>query len=435
MAATVSPNPEMTDTIFALSSGRPPAGVAVVRLSGPASCAVAERLAGRKLAPRQAILAALRDPDSGLIDRGYVIAFPAPASFTGEDVVEFQIHGGQAVIAALLDFLAKQPGLRLAEAGEFTRRAFENGKLDLTQAEGLADLIDARTEAQRRQALSQAGGGLRDVADRWRAAIVALMAEAEAGLDFADEDDVDVSDGTGAIGALHDEIATELARAPIGERLRDGLTIAVVGEPNVGKSSLVNILARRPVAIVSPSPGTTRDVIEVALDLGGVPATLIDTAGLREAADPVEAEGIARARARAAEADLVLHVAETQPALPLGQVVLSKCDLYARPEGVHSGGLCVSAKTGAGIADLEQWLVDWATAQLPASEPALITRRRQRDALAEARDALGEAVEASDPVLRAEYLRLASRALAALVGRVGVEEVLGEIFGRFCIGK
>lgn len=425
----------MSDTIFALSSGRPPAGVAVVRLSGPASLGVAERLTGKTLSPRQVILASLRDPDGGLIDRGYAIAFPAPASFTGEDVVEFQIHGGQAVIAALLDCLAKQPGLRAAEAGEFTRRAFENGKLDLTQAEGLADLIDARTDAQRLLALAQACGGLRDVAERWRAAILALMAEVEAGLDFSDEEDVDVSDGTAAIAALHDELASELARAPIGERLRDGLTIAVVGEPNVGKSSLVNILARRSVAIVSPIPGTTRDLIEVALDLGGVPATLIDTAGLRESVDPVEAEGIARARARAAEADLVLHVADAPPPIALGQLILNKCDLTTRPAGVDSGILTISAKTGAGIADLEQWLVEWAKAKVPAGEPPLITRRRQRDALIVARESLADAVDAVDPVLRAEYLRLASRALAALVGRVGVEEILGEIFGRFCIGK
>ena len=257
------------DTIFALSSGRPPAGVAVVRVSGRDSFDIARRLTGQVPVPRSAQLTTVRNPETGdIVDRGLVLAFRGPASFTGEDVVEFQIHGGPAVIDALLICLAGL-GLRHAEPGEFTRRAFENGKLDLSQAEGLADLLEARTESQRVQALALVGGRLREQAELWRTAIIGLMTNAEAGLDFSDEGDVVTDEGTAAILTLQTELAEELARSTFGLKVRDGFSVAIVGEPNVGKSSLLNALARRDVAIVSDVPGTTRDLIEVALDLGG----------------------------------------------------------------------------------------------------------------------------------------------------------------------
>ena len=423
------------DSIFALSSGRPPAGVAVMRLSGPASFDVARQLIGRVPPPRTATLATLRDPaDQSVIDRGLVIAFESPATFTGEDVVEFQLHGGAAIIDYLLSCLERM-GLRHAEPGEFTRRAFDNGKLDLSQAEGLADLIDARTETQRQQALSQAGGRLREGAERWRNAILALMASAEAGLDFSDEADVVLGNNDLAIMALRNELAGHLAQAAVGERVRDGFTITVVGEPNVGKSSLVNALSQRDVAIVSDSPGTTRDLIEVPLDLAGVAVTLVDTAGLRDSLDPVERQGIARARARAAAADLVLHVAVTAPAVPLGVVVLNKCDAMDMADGRRGDVMHVSAHTGAGLAELEHWLVAWAQRQVSQAEPALISRRRQRSALTRSVAHLEEAMHQDDPVLRAESLRLSARALDEITGRVGAEDVLDGVFGRFCIGK
>lgn len=424
------------DTIYALSSGRPPAGVAVVRLSGPRAPAALDQLAGRVPPPRVATLAALRDPrDGSLIDRALVLSFPAPASFTGEDVVELHVHGGVAVVEAVLRALGRIDGLRLAEPGEFSRRAFDNGKLDLTQAEGLADLISAQTDAQRRLALAQAGGLLRDRAERWRGAIVRLLAMAEAGIDFSDEEDVDAGSDAGAIAALRDEIAHALDDGRVGERLRDGLAIAVIGAPNVGKSSLINALARREVAIVSEIAGTTRDPIEVALDLGGVAATLIDTAGLRDSDDPIEAEGIRRARARAAAADLVLHVSDRPDPAPVGQRVVNKIDASGLAPGRAGDALQVSARTGAGLAALERWLIDWAATATRGDEPPLIARARQRTALADAVARLDDALGEDDAVLHAESLRLAARALGRVTGIVDVEEVLGEIFGRFCIGK
>lgn len=424
------------DTIYALSSGRPPAGVAVVRLSGPQALAALATLAGRVPAPRAATLAALRDPaDGALIDRALVLGFPAPASFTGEDVAEMHVHGGVAVVEALLGALGRIAGLRLAEPGEFSRRAFDNGKLDLTQAEGLADLIAAQTDAQRRLALAQAGGLLRDRAEAWRATIVRLLAMVEAEIDFSDEDDVDAGSDRAAIAALRDDIARALDDSRIGERLRDGLAITVIGAPNVGKSSLINALARREVAIVSDIAGTTRDMIEVALDLGGVPATLIDTAGLRDTDDPVEAEGIRRARARAASADLILQVSDGKDPAAIGQPVVNKIDAGDTPPGHRDGVIYLSAKSGAGLEVLEAWLIDWAARVTRTDEPPLIARARQRTALVDARERLDEALAERDPVLHAESLRLAARALGRVTGMVDVEELLGEIFGRFCIGK
>lgn len=423
------------DTIFALSSGRPPAGVAVVRVSGRDSFDTARRLTGRDPTPRLAQLSTIYDPaTSERIDHGLILGFPSPASFTGEDVIEFQIHGGPAVVDALLTCLDRC-GLRHAEPGEFTRRAFDNGKLDLTQAEGLADLLEARTEFQRVQALSLAGGRLREGAERWRSLILGLMANAEAGLDFSDEGDVATDDDTRAIGELRDELNDQLSRSAFGLKVRDGFTIAIVGAPNIGKSSLLNALAQRDVAIVSETPGTTRDLIEVSLNLGGVAVTLVDTAGLRETDDLVEQQGIARARARADSADLVLHLVETEPMERLGKLIFSKCDIGGRVGGWSGDNLHVSARTGAGLRELEGWLVDWAGSQVGSGEPALISRLRQQDSLARTIECLEEAIQQGDSVLRAESLRLAARALDEITGRVGTEQVLDGVFGRFCIGK
>ncbi len=303
-----------TDTIFALSSGRPPAAIAVVRISGPRAGDALRALMGRLPSPRQAALARLRDPGSGeIVDEALALWFPGPNSETGEDTAELQLHGGRAVIAAVFAALSRIEGLRPAEAGEFTRRAFENGKLDLTAVEGLADLIGAETQAQRRQAFRQMKGLLGDRAESWRKRLIEALALVEARIDFSDEADVPeglVAPALNAAQQLRSEIAEALAGAARGERLRDGLVVAIAGPPNAGKSTLLNRIAKREAAIVSPIPGTTRDVIEVHLDLDGYPVTLLDTAGIRDSADPVEQEGVRRARDRAAAADLVLWVVD-----------------------------------------------------------------------------------------------------------------------------
>src|SRR4030081_3814286 len=302
-------------TIFALSSGRPPSAISIVRVSGPQARAALTALAGTTPAPRLATRALLRDPAQQPIDDAVVLWFPGPASATGEDVTEFHVHGGRAVLAALFAALSSFENTRAAESGEFTRRAFENGKLDLTEAEGLDDLIHADTDRQRRQALRQLKGLLGDKARSWRAQIIEASALIEAGIDFADEGDVPaelIVPALAKITALHEEIEEVLAAQGRSERLRDGLVVAIAGPPNVGKSTLMNQLARREVAIVSPHAGTTRDVIEIQLDLDGYPVTVIDTAGIRETDDPVEHEGVRRARARAAEADLVLWLGGAQ---------------------------------------------------------------------------------------------------------------------------
>ena len=305
-------------TIFALSSGRPPAAIAVVRVSGPQAGAALKALIGRVPEPRKAVLAHVREPQSGeVIDEVLALWFPAPHSETGEDVAELQLHGGHAVVAGVLDALGKIEGCRLAEAGEFTRRAFENGRLDLTAVEGLADLIAAETPAQRRQAFRQLKGLIGDRAEDWRRRLIEALALIEARIDFSDEADVPedlMGPALHAAQQLRDEIAEALADGGRGERLREGLVVAIAGPPNAGKSTLLNRLARREAAIVSPYPGTTRDVIEVHLDLGGYPVTLLDTAGIRESDDPVEQEGVRRARGRAADADLVLWVTDLSDA-------------------------------------------------------------------------------------------------------------------------
>src|SRR3954469_5378533 len=300
-------------TIFALSSGRPPSALAVVRVSGPSASLVLTALAGKLPAPRQASRRLLHDGVGQPIDDSVVLWFPGPGSATGEDICEFHVHGGRAVLAALLAAISKIPNTRAAEPGEFTRRAFENGKLDLTEAEGLDDLVHADTDRQRRQALRQLKGLLGDKARGWRAQIIEALALIEAGIDFSDEGDVPaelIAPALAKVKQLHDEIQEVLATQGRSERMRDGLLVAIAGPPNVGKSTLMNQLARREVAIVSPHAGTTRDVIEVQLDLDGYPVTVIDTAGIRETDDPVEQEGVRRARARAAEADLVLWLAD-----------------------------------------------------------------------------------------------------------------------------
>lgn len=421
----------MPDTIFALSSGALPAGIAVVRVSGPDAFAALVTLAGRVPDRRVATLAPLHDGDA-LIDRALVLAFPSPASATGEDVAEFHVHGGPAVVAALLSCLGKQPGLRPARPGEFTRRAFDNGRIDLSQAEGLADLVAAETEAQRRTAQAQLDGAARTQVEAWRNAILDLRADAEAGLDFAEaEDDVAPDPGsTATLGRLIGELEAAVSDAPRAVALREGLTVVVSGLPNAGKSSLVNMLSRREVAIVSPHPGTTRDAIEVRLDLGGVLVTLVDTAGLREATDPVEAEGIARARARADTADLVLSLwCEGEPPVS-GVPVRTKIDCSTW----NSGGLAVSNVTGAGIDRLTGWLADWAQATVRPTDPPILGQQRHRAACAAALAALRE-TDVDDPVLCAESLRAAGAALAAVTGAMGVEDVLDRVFARFCIGK
>ncbi|MET4261976.1 tRNA modification GTPase [Bradyrhizobium sp. S3.12.5] len=428
-------------TIFALSSGRPPSAIAMVRVSGPQAGLVLTTLAGKLPAPRQASRRLLRDGADQPIDDAVVLWFPGPGTATGEDVAEFHVHGGRAVLAALLAAISKIPNTRAAEPGEFTRRAFESGKLDLTEAEGLDDLIHADTDRQRRQALRQLQGLLGDRARDWRERIIEASALIEAGIDFSDEGDVPaelMAPAVKAIQALHDEITKVLAAQGHSERLRDGLVVAIAGEPNVGKSTLMNQLARREVAIVSPHAGTTRDVIEVQLDLDGYPVTIIDTAGIRETDDPVEQEGVRRARARAEDADLVLWLVEgTRAVDPSGGqvwIVRNKIDLAGAGSPGEFG---ISASRGDGIPELVEALVKFAADFIGTTEGALVTRARQRDLLARASDSLRRSLELVEEgeELAAEELRAAAYALGRLLGRVDVEDVLGAIFQKFCIGK
>ncbi len=394
--------------------------------------------------PRRASLRALRDPRSGeLLDRALLLFFPGPASYTGEDMLEIQHHGGTAVVAALLDSLGRLPGLRLAEPGEFTRRAFLSGRLDLTEAEAVADLVDATTRAQARLALRQLEGTLGRLCEDWRGRVLGLLAEVEAEIDFAAEEGDVPEDLSSRLGERLDTLIREMRAAlddgGCGERLRAGIAVAVTGAPNVGKSSLVNRLARRDVAIVTAIPGTTRDVIEVPLELDGLPVTLLDTAGLRETDDPVEAEGVRRARARAAAADLRLHLVEAgagpwpEPG-PDTLLVVNKIDLM-RPVDLPAGAVAVSCATGEGLDTLVARIAERARALVGTGTESVITRARHREALAETVAALERARGAGEPALLAEDLRLAARALGRITGRVDVEEVLDRIFARFCIGK
>jgi len=450
-------------TIFALSSGRPPAAIAVVRVSGPRVGAALEKLIGRVPEPRQATLVRVRDPATGeAIDEALVLWFPAPRSETGEDVAELQLHGGHAVIAGVLDALGRIEGCRPAEAGEFTRRAFENGRLDLTAVEGLADLIAAETEVQRRQAFRQLKGLIGDRAEAWRRALIEAQALVEARIDFSDEADVPENLVDAALHAaqqLRSEIAAALADRRRGERLRDGLVVAIAGPPNAGKSTLLNRLARREAAIVSPYPGTTRDVIEVHFDLGGYPVTLLDTAGIRDSADPVEQEGVRRARVGAASADLVLWVIDVSAAgLAVGNsnrnvsksdtwLIQNKIDLAVDKLCIscESGSdvsspvtFPISAVTGGGMDALLAALTAFAQNYFSATEPALVTRARHRRALEDTVAALDRALAeraSGREELIVEELRAAATTLGRLTGRVDVEDILDVIFRDFCIGK
>jgi tRNA modification GTPase len=428
-------------TIFAVASGAGRAAVAVMRLSGPASGAALRALAGRLPIPRQASLRRLRH-DGVALDRALVLWFPGPASYTGEDSAELHLHGGPAVVAAVADALVAL-GLHPAEPGEFTRRAFLNGKLDLTAAEGIADLIAAETEAQRRQALRQAEGGLAARHAEWAARLTRLLARQEAFIEFEEEDlpsDLDAQVTLDA-AALRDEMAALLAEAPRAERLREGVAVAILGAPNAGKSSLLNALVEREAAIVSARAGTTRDVVEVRLVLGGVPVTLADTAGLRDTTDEIEAEGVRRALARAEAADLRLlaFATGTPPdaatwALrgPDALVVATKADLAG---AAATGALEVSSRTGTGMPPLRAALEQAVQARAGLSAAAALTRPRHRAALGEAVEWLDRLPAAPLPELRAEALRGALRGLSRLTGRVDVEQVLDLVFGEFCIGK
>jgi tRNA modification GTPase len=455
----MAPNP----TIFALSSGRPPAAIAVIRVSGPRAGVALQALIGRLPSPRQASLARVREPQSGeIIDEALALWFPGPRSETGEDMAELQVHGGQAVIVGVLDALGSIEGLRPAEPGEFTRRAFEHGRLDLTAVEGLADLIAAETPAQRRQAFRQLKGLIGDRAEAWRRRLTEALALVEARIDFPDETDVPedlMGPALAAAGALRDEIVQALADGGRGERLRDGLVVAIAGPRNAGKSTLLNRIARREAAIVSPYPGTTRDVIEVHLDLDGYPVTLLDTAGIRESDDPVEQEGVRRARERAAGADLVLWLVDSMSVDKIGDKydhsadklaiwrIKTKADLVVDSLGITNEQrfgaelefrFSISAITGAGIDLLVDALSGYAKDYFSSAEAAIVTRARHRHALEETAAALGRALadrpEGHEDII-AEELRAAATTLGRLTGRVDVEDILDVIFRDFCIGK
>ncbi len=456
---------QSTDTIFALSSARGRAGVAVVRLSGPQALRALRRLTDKDdPSPRAARLARLRDPlDGRTLDHALVLSFPGPASFTGEDVVELHLHGGPAVLQAVLAALGREAGLRPAEAGEFTRRAFDNDKLDLSEVEGLADLIAAETEAQRRQALRQMEGALSDLVEGWRERLLQAGALAEATIDFSDEElPADLSDRLNSlVSGVDGEIARYIKDQGLGERLRHGFQVVILGPPNAGKSSLLNALVRREAAIVTSSAGTTRDVIEVHLDLNGYPVTLADTAGLRSLEEggvaatfgEVEREGMRRARGRAEAADLLIAVfdlgglSNLDPEILtlLGDratVVLNKCDLHpgAAPELPRALSawpvFTISATEGIGLQGLVSHLRGEVMRRFAGSgEAPVITRARHRRALEDCRAALTRMRTAGLPELAAEDLRAALSALERITGRSDVEDILGRIFQEFCIGK
>lgn len=428
------------DTIFAVSSGAPPAAIAVLRLSGPRAFEAAELLAGALPAPRRAGLRALHDPANGeLLDRALVLTFPGPHTASGEDLVEFHLHGGRAVVRAVEAALGGIGGLRPAEAGEFTRRALLNGRLDLSEAEGLGDLLMAETEAQRRMAVRAVEGSVRRQVESWAQRLLNLAAQVEAQLDHSDEDDV--VDGGDSLALLHAgaaalarDIAEVTAHPPV-ERLRDGLRIVLAGPPNAGKSTLLNAMIERDAAIVSPIAGTTRDRIEAPVVRDGTAWLFIDTAGLAEATlDPIEAIGIDRARAALEEADVVLWLGDDPPPPhPALLWVHARADLPGRDDDT-SKDLVVSATTGAGIEALWARLGAMARDLLPPPD-MLALNRRQRDLAGAAEQALERAAMQHDLLLLAEELRSARRAFDAITGRAGVEAMLDALFARFCIGK
>ncbi len=474
MSATAEPS-----TIFALSSGHGRAGVAVIRMSGPMAGCVLEAMASPRPLPRRAALRRIIDPASGeLLDVALVLLFSGPASETGEDIAELHLHGSPAVIRAVLACLSRQPGCRLAEPGEFARRAFMNGKIDLTAAEGLADLIDAETDAQRRQALAQAGGAFARTCDAWRDRLLEARALTEAAIDFSDEADVAetaLADARSVAVPLREEIDRYLAGANRGEIVRAGFRVVLAGPPNAGKSSLLNALAKRDVAIVSPEPGTTRDVLEAHLDLGGYAVTMTDTAGLRESTGSIEREGISRALERARHAHLIIWLIDATnpvwtPPPELGAApgearrpvltVVNKADMLS-PGGplawpapgspapdpkVYASAhtamtpMMISATTGIGLQELIAHLAATVRAAAESGTTAEIsvpTQLRHRTALQDCRAALDRFLDPArpEPELAAEDLRLAADALGRITGRIDAEQILGLIFGRFCIGK
>ncbi len=434
------------ETIFALATGAGKSAIAIIRISGPQTRDALQALAGLVPVPRLATLAALRDAKGRVLDQALVLWFPGPSSFTGEDCAELHLHGGRAVIAGVISALAALAGCRPAEPGEFTRRAFLNGKMDLTEVEGLADLIDAETQAQRRQALRHLDGALGQQAERWREALLQAQAAVEAEIDFSDEGDVpaDVAAAMAVrVQFVLQDLRALLAAPPVGERIRDGFHVVIAGPPNAGKSTLMNALARRDVAIVSAQAGTTRDLLEVHLELDGLPVVLVDTAGLRAASDEVEQEGVRRSLARAERADLILSlreigqggadliVASDAPQLD----VLTKAD--AHPGATAHKSLVISARTGAGLDRLVAEVANRARAGLVGGEGGLITRERHRQALQAAEACLTRLIESPNlPIeLVAEELRLAANELGRISGRISPEDILGQIFSSFCIGK
>jgi tRNA modification GTPase len=437
------------DTIFAPASGAGRAAVAVLRLSGPGCSEALKTMApGAEFPDRRAVLRTLRHPRSREpLDRALITRFQAPRSFTGEEMAEISVTGGRAVTSAVVRALALIPGLRLAEPGEFAWRAFINGKIDLSEVDGLADLVEAETEAQRRQAQRIAGGALGRECEAIRTSLLEAMAAVETQIDFTDVEDA--SDFTlesvrSAARAAIERIDRALATADAAQRLREGFTIVIAGPPNVGKSTLMNALAGRDVAIISPIPGTTRDLIEVFLDLRGYPVILVDTAGIRESRDPIEREGVARARRRAESADLMLWLddgGEGQPPPSLESPTLAvrtKIDLKGTDTlAARPTDLAISAKTGAGVDRMLDVIAELAEERMSSREPALLTLERHRRGFHDARQALASALapDATEPELVAEDLRRAAAAMDRIVGRIGVEEVLGEIFARLCVGK
>ena len=425
----------MTDTIFALSSGAPPAAIGVIRISGPRAGAALEALAGRLPEPRRATLASLHDPLGELLDEALVLWLPAPATETGEDVAELQCHGGRAIIGAIENALAALPGLRRAGPGEFTRRAFANGKIDLAQAEGLADLLEAETELQRGVAQSMAGGAFSHTVGDWRDRLLLQSAALEAVLDFADEDDVATlpADFMVRIAVLEQEIATWLTR-PRAEALREGYRVVIAGPPNLGKSTLFNVLVEADAAIATPIPGTTRDVLTRPVAYGGIPFLFADTAGLHDAAgDEVEAIGIERAMDALDRADLVLWLGPEGEGPEHSWEIASQIDREDSLVKRHPRHR-ISAVTSAGIAELRADLIATARAALPKPGEAALNER-QHSLLRDANRALASARHENDPLLVAEGLRLARVAFDSLLGRTATEDMLDALFGRFCIGK
>ncbi|NNC73584.1 MAG: tRNA uridine-5-carboxymethylaminomethyl(34) synthesis GTPase MnmE [Sphingomonadaceae bacterium] len=422
------------DTIFALSTAGLPSAIAIIRTSGPASEKAVLALAGTVPEPRRAVLSLLKDSDGDPIDRAIIFWLPGPGTVTGEDMAEFHIHGSRAVAARMLEVLGQLPGLRAAEAGEFTRRAFFNGRMDLSEAEGLGDLLAAESEAQRRHALAMAEGGLAGEIARWREKLLAAEARLEAVLNFSDEGDVDEGDEAFALDVardVHNEIESALA-APPAERLRDGIRVALAGPPNAGKSTLFNALIAREAAIVSPIAGTTRDIIEAPVEIDGLPFVFSDTAGLRDSVDAIEDEGVRRARSVSENADIVLWLGEAGDA-PAGDKVLrlaAKCDLL---EDAGVGRLAVSAVSGDGMASLRSEILAMARKLVPRDDQ-LALNARQRTALQTAAGRLS-AAECGDWVLLSETLRASRAELDRLSGRGGVEDMLDALFGKFCIGK